>query len=97
MAGDALGDYFYGKKKEQPEDSAEDFILRPGQKPLKFRKDDVIMGGTSLTGNANGGTGGGNVEALLRELIAAVKEGGNISIGANKLNEAIGINLHPMR
>ena len=97
MAGDWLGNKIFGERKEQPEDSAEDFILRPGQKPLKFRKDDVIMGGTNLTGNSTGGTGGGNVEALLRELIAAVKEGGNISIGANKLNEAIGINLHPMR
>jgi hypothetical protein len=75
-------------------DSAEDFILRPGQKPLKFRKDDIIMGGTGLTG---GGAGGGNVEALLKELIVAVRESGNIQIGANKLNEAIGLNLHPMR
>jgi hypothetical protein len=41
--------------------------------------------------------GGGNVEALLRELIEAVKQGGNIYIGPNKLNEAIGLNLHPMR
>ena len=103
IAGDKLGDYFFGKKEEKPEEKPEemqDFILRPGQKPLKFRKDDVVMGGTNLTGNSTGGTsgtGGGNVEALLRELIAAVKEGGNISIGANKLNEAIGINLHPMR
>lgn len=93
MAGDYLGDKIFGERPEQ----ADDFIIRPGQKPLKFRKDDVIMGGTSLTGNSNGGTGGGNVEALLQELIAAVKQGGNIHIGANKLNEAIGINLHPMR
>jgi len=79
-------------------DSAEDFILRPGQKPLKFRKDDVVMGGTNLTGEGTGGgTGGGNVEGLLRELIEAVKQGGNIYIGPNKLNEAIGLNLHPMR
>jgi hypothetical protein len=35
--------------------------------------------------------------AKIDELIAAVKQGGNIHIGANKLNEAIGINLHPMR
>jgi hypothetical protein len=103
IAGDKLGDYFFGKKEEKPEEKPEemqDFILRPGQKPLKFRKDDVVMGGTNLTGNSTGGsssTGGGNIEALLKELIAAVKEGGNISIGANKLNEAIGINLHPMR
>lgn len=93
MAGDYLGDKIFGERPE----SAEDFIIRPGQKPLKFRKDDIIMGGTSLTGNSNGGNGGGNVEALLQELIAAVKQGGNIHIGANKLNEAIGINLHPMR
>ena len=96
MAGDWLGDKIFGERGEKPEEM-QDFILRPGQKPLKFRKDDVIMGGTSLTGNATGGTGGGNVEALLQELIAAVKQSGNIHIGANKLNEAIGINLHPMR
>lgn len=96
MAGDWIGNKIFGERGEKPEEM-QDFIIRPGQKPLKFRKDDVVMGGTNLTGNATGGTGGGNVEALLRELIAAVKEGGNISIGANKLNEAIGINLHPMR
>jgi hypothetical protein len=97
MAGDYLGDKIFGERKETPEPVAEDFIMRPGQKPLKFRKDDVIMGGTNLTGNATGGTGGGNVEGLLRELIEAVKQGGNIYIGPNKLNEAIGLNLHPMR
>ena len=35
--------------------------------------------------------------AKIDELIIAVKESGNISIGANKLNEAIGVNLHPMK
>ncbi len=35
--------------------------------------------------------------AKIDELIVAVKQGGNIHIGANKLNEAIGLNLHPMR
>lgn len=35
--------------------------------------------------------------AKIDELITAVKQGGNIHIGANKLNEAIGINLHTMR
>lgn len=93
MAGDWLGDKIFGERPE----TADDFIIRPGQKPLKFRKDDVIMGGTNLTGNSTGGTGGGKVEALLQELIVAVKQSGNIHIGANKLNEAIGINLHPMR
>ena len=96
MAGDWLGDKIFGERGEKPEEM-QDFILRPGQRPLKFRKDDVIMGGTSLTGNSNGGTGGGNVEALLQELIAAVKQGHNIYLGTNKLNESIGLNLHPMR
>lgn len=93
MAGDWLGDKIFGEKPEE----MQDFILRPGQRPLKFRKDDVVMGGTNLTGNSNGGTGGGNVEALLQELIAAVKQGSNIYLGTNKLNESIGLNLHPMR
>lgn len=72
-------------------DSAEDFILRPGQKPLKFRKDDIVMGGTSLQGKS---TGGGSVEALLQELITAVKQGSNIYLGTNKVSEALGTNLH---
>ena len=94
MAGDYLGDKIFG---ERTEPVAQDFIMRPGQKPLRFRKDDIIMGGTSLTGNSTGGTGGGNVEALLQELIVAVKQGSNIYLGTNKLNESIGLNLHPMR
>lgn len=93
MAGDYLGDEIFGERPEE----ASDFIIRPGQKPLKFRKDDIIMGGTNLTGNSTGGTGGGNVEALLQELIVAVKQGSNIYLGTNKLNESIGLNLHPMR
>jgi uncharacterized protein YcfJ len=96
MAGDWLGDKIFGERKEKPEE-VDDFIMRPGQRPVKFRKDDLIMGGTALEGNSNGGAGGGNVEALLKELIVAVRESGNIQIGANKLNEAIGLNLHPMR
>ncbi|CAB4124743.1 hypothetical protein UFOVP54_25 [uncultured Caudovirales phage] len=34
--------------------------------------------------------------AKIDELIVAVKQGQNIYIGANKLNEAMGVNLHPM-
>jgi hypothetical protein len=55
----------------------------------------------SETKGATRGEGGGtSMEAVVKkidELIEAVKQGGNIHIGANKLNEAIGINLHPMR
>lgn len=41
LAGDWLADKIFGDAEQ-----AEDFIYRPGQKPLKFRKDDVIVGGT---------------------------------------------------
>jgi hypothetical protein len=47
MAGDALANQIFGEKPE----TAEDFIMRPGQKPLKFKEDDIIIGGTNLFGN----------------------------------------------
>ena len=101
MAGDWLGDKIFGERKEQPEtpETAEDFILRPGQKPLKFRKDDVVVGGTNLggtnTGNStNTGLSGANVENLLKDLIVAVNKGHQIHIGANKLNEINGLSMY---
>ena len=36
----------YGLDKEPS--TFDDFILRPGQKPIRYNKDDLIMGGTSL-------------------------------------------------
>ena len=33
---------------------ANDFILRPGTKPLKFNKDDIVIGGTNLFGSGGG-------------------------------------------
>ena len=41
--------------------TAADFISRPGQPIQKFRKDDIIVGGTNLGGK---GGGGGNVEHI---------------------------------
>ncbi len=66
--------------------TASDFISRPGQPIQKFRKDDVIVGGTSL--------GGGNnreVTALLRELIVAVKEGGDVYMDGNKVGKSLAL------
>ena len=34
----------------EPEEEAEDFILRPGQRALKFNKNDLVIGGTNLEG-----------------------------------------------
>lgn len=56
--------------------------------------------GEAKAGSTTNGAAGGSMDAIvakLDELIVAVKQSGNIHIGANKLNEAIGINLHPMR
>ena len=57
-------------------------------KIMPLDKDTITMaGGTKL---------GGNVEVLLQELIVAVKQGSNIYLGTNKLNETIGINTHAL-
>ena len=89
MAGDWLGDKIFG---ERP-DTAEDFIMRPGQKPLKFRKDDIIMGGTSLAGNSGGGDST-EVISLLRELLAATKQGKPVHLDGQKVNSVLGQNLY---
>lgn len=89
MAGDALGDMIFGEKPEP----VEDFIIRPGQKPLKFRKDDILMGGTNLTGNSGGGDNK-EVVTLLRELIAATKQGKPVHLDGQKVNSVLGQNLY---
>ena len=66
--------------------TASDFISRPGQPIQKFRKDDVIVGGTSLGGGNNG-----EVTALLKELIVAVKEGGDVFIDGNKVGKSLAL------
>jgi len=80
--------------------------------PVEFNLADTVTGmlpmakGGIVTGPTKALVGEAGPEAVvplrefyakIDELIAAVKQGGNISIGANKLNEAIGMNLHPMR
>lgn len=84
-AAEALGEatkpiFESSEGKKKTEVPLKDFVLKP------LEKDTITMaGGTKL---------GGNVEELLKELIVAVKQGQNIYIGANKLNESIGLNLH---
>jgi hypothetical protein len=87
MLGDYLGDAIFG---ENPEPPAEDFIYRPGQKAMKFRKDDVVVGGTNLGG------GGNNTEviALLKELVAAVKSGGDVYLDGTKVGTAMAMSTY---
>lgn len=86
MLGDYLGDAIFGEKPEPP---AEDFIYRPGQKAMKFRKDDVVVGGTNL-----GGGGNTEVIALLKELIATVKSGGDVYLDGTKVGTAMAMGTY---
>jgi hypothetical protein len=72
-----------------PPDEAADFISRPGQPLQKFRKDDIIVGGTSL-----GGGGNDEVTILLKELVAAVKAGGNVYLDATKVGTAMNVGTY---
>ena len=65
--------------------TAADFISRPGQPIQKFRKDDIIIGGTNLGG------GNGEVISLLKELVSAVKEGGDVFIDGNKVGKSLAL------
>ena len=49
--------------------TVDDFILRPGEPPIKFNRGDILMGGTQL------GSGNGKIESLLEELLAETKAG----------------------
>jgi hypothetical protein len=73
--------------KEQS--TAEDFISRPGQPIQKFRKDDVIIGGTSLSGGSDD-----EIKTLLKELVSAVKAGGNVYLDSNKVGTAMAMGTY---
>lgn len=101
MAGDALGRWVGGALADAigaeglgsavlsvfgSGDTAEDFISRPGQPIQKFRADDVIVGGTNL-----GGGGNGEVVMLLKELVSAVKQGGDVYIDGAKVGKSMAL------
>ena len=67
---------------------AADFISRPGQPIQRFRADDVVVGGTNLTG---GGGDTSRVEALLERLIDSVEKGGVINMDGNKVGTVLGM------
>ena len=77
--------------------NTEDFILRPGKAPIKFRKDDLLIGGTNLEGSGGNNTqavsGGNNNEVamLLKELISEVRKGGDVYMDGNKVGRSIAL------
>lgn len=74
---------------------AADFISRPGQPVQRFRADDVVIGGTNLTGgggtNLTGGGDTSRVEALLERLIDSVEKGGVINMDGTKVGTVLGM------
>ena len=68
-------------------DKVDDFILRPGQPPIKFNKDDLLIGGTNLGGSNNNN----EVTTLLKELISAVKQGGDVYIDGAKAGRSLAL------
>ena len=93
--GALLSNYF-GDSEE-----AQDFILRPGQKPLKFRKDDVVIGGTNIEGNRSSNTDNG---ALLKEfqemkqiLTAILNKEGTITLNGTKMGTAMAVGSYKIQ
>lgn len=73
------------KMRDNPGAKVEDFVIQTHPKDTL-----ALVGGTQLSNNKTVD----ETNTLLRELISAVKAGGNVYIGPHKLNEAIGLNLH---
>jgi hypothetical protein len=93
--GALLSNYFSNS------DEAQDFILRPGQKPLKFRKDDVVMGGTKLESSRTSST---NNDALLKEfqemkqiLTAILNKEGTITLNGTKMGTAMAVGSYKIQ
>lgn len=82
------------KKNATPwnNDTAADFISRPGQPIQKFRKDDIILGAT----NPMGGGGTNEAVTLLKEIAAAIKQGGNVYMDGNKVGESLVLGSYKM-
>ena len=83
---------------EEEAEGNDDFIIRPGQPIQKFRKDDIVIGGTNLMGDQNRQPAAGitdnsraidKTNILLEKLIAQVAKGGNVYIDGNKAGRAL--------
>ena len=75
----------YKQQAAEMVDEVNDFILRPGMRPVKFNKDDLIIGGTGLMdkGQMN------ETNQLLKQLILAVERNGTVRLDGDKVNETL--------
>ena len=78
------------EKLTNPTEVHNDFILRPGQEPIKFNKGDLLMGGTQLDKS------NGKVERLLEELLAETKAGKVIKMDAGAVGRSLQLNKSKM-
>jgi hypothetical protein len=73
------------------DDVADDFVMQNGR-VQRFRKDDIVMGGTSL----NKG-GDEKVIRLLERLVSAAEKGGHVYIDGNKVGTALALKNYRSR
>lgn len=66
---------------------ADDFIIRPGQAPIKFNKDDLVMGGTNLFGS--GGGDSTKIDRMISLLEQLVNTKGSVYIDGARVGDAL--------
>ena len=66
------------------DDVAEDFIMQGG-KIQRFRKDDIVMGGTKLTGSDP------RTIQLLERLVSAVEKGSVVTLDGQRVGQALNV------
>jgi hypothetical protein len=64
---------------------ADDFIIRPGQAPIKFNKDDLVMGGTNLFGGGNSA----QTDRIISLLEQLVNTKGSVYIDGARVGDAL--------
>ena len=67
-----------------------DFIMRPGQAPVKYNKGDLIMGGTQLDKS------NGKVESLLEQLLEETRSGKIIKMDTATVGRSLQLNKSKM-
>ena len=78
VLGNSMGANIPFLTQEKPHD---DFILRPGQAPISFRKDDILIGGTDPFGQKQNANKMGGTDPFGQKQNAN-KMGGNVNIAA---------------
>lgn len=64
-----------------------DFIIRPGQAPQRFNKDDIVIGGTNLFGS--GGGDSTKIDRMISLLEQLVNVKGNVYIDGARVGDAL--------